>query len=111
MDVRRGRPGLVEVRTPQAPAAEVVDEPPDAVVGVVCERNRLALAQKPEQHARGCGEPRGEEQGVAPVEGAEGRLRRRAGGMAVAGVRVLPGTAVVVGPDRRAVDRRPGIHV
>ncbi len=100
------RSGLVELDVPHAPAAELVEEHAGPVVGALGEGDGVpGLEQRQHDRRRGRGAGR-EEEGLASVEPAERPLclgDRRAG---EARVGERPRLAALVGPGRRAVERR-----
>ena len=102
----RRRTGLVELDVLQAPALEDPEHRRRPEVAALGNGDRVARAEQPE-HDRGRRPGAGrEEERLAAVELAERLLRRDSGRMRVALVVELARLAVLVRPERRAVDRR-----
>ena len=104
--VGRRRPGLVEEDVAEAPAPELGEGDAGAVVGVLRERDCLAGLEQRERDRGRRGRAGGEEDGLAAVELPERPLGLGAGRMRGARVVEVAHLAVLVGPDRRAVERR-----
>src|ERR671914_2572429 len=100
------RAGLVELDELEAPAFQHAHEDGGAVVGVVGDGDRVPrLEQRQQQGGRGSGSG-GEQEGMTAFEVAQRTFGLGACRVAVALVVELARLAVLVGPDRRAVERR-----
>ena len=102
----RRRSGLVELDVAEPPALQRLEGHARAEVAARRERDRVARLQRREHERRRRARAGREQQRRAAVELAQPRLRLRHRRAAVAGVEELPRlAALVVGPDRRPVER------
>ena len=105
LDAVGRRAGLVELDVLEAPALELAEERRRPVVAALGDRDRVArLQQREDERGRRAG-ARGEEERLAALELTERALRGDSGRVRVALVVELAGLAVLVRPQRRAVDR------
>ena len=106
VDTVRRCAGLVELDLLDPPARELVEQHARSVVRTFGDRNRLPGGEERQHHRRArCGAGR-EQQRVASVELSEPSLGLHQRRAREARVREATGLAVLVGPRRRAVDRR-----
>ena len=106
VDVRRRRPGLVELDDVDAPRLQVVEQHAVAVVGTLGQRDPAARMKHRQDDRRHGAHSRRVEERVTAVEPAELLLAGDAGRMVGTGIRESPGLATLVWPRGLAVERR-----